>query len=107
MSDNIFDMFQEILTMLQSDDWRDAVGNDVVDGYTVDTQLTACHGYETGIKLGEGPLVIVERYADKESAKAGHDKWVSVCVEAHPAKLWSVQSETFEDLLITEENKQC
>ena len=44
--------------------------------FEIDTCYTVDAGWETGIKPDGEVWIIVERYADKDQAKVGHDRWV-------------------------------
>jgi len=55
------------------------LGRDVVDGLIVSTANTIDMGYETAI-INRNPQIIVERYEDKEQAKAGHSRWLKKVV---------------------------
>lgn len=72
-----------------------------VGRYIVDTCYVCAdeeyHYYETAI-CSDKPWIVVEKYDTKEEAQVGHDKWVKVCEEEKPNKLYSIQSFEEEDL---------
>lgn len=75
----------------------DKVGRTTTNGYTVDTCDTVDQGWETAVWYGENEIVIVERYADKETATQGHAKWVEFC-KGNPTEVWSVQFDRMRKL---------
>lgn len=68
-----------------------------INAYTIDTVYTSDYGYETAIwKDDSDDMAIVERYADKDEAIEGHNKWVEFC-KTNPSKVWNIQTdEDFE-----------
>lgn len=73
----------------------EVAGNDIIEGYTVDTCYTSDAGWETGICKDNGLWVIVQYYKDRESAELGHRMWVAIC-SAKPIGAVSVQTGQFE-----------
>ena len=66
-----------------------------INGYTIDTAYTSDYGYETAIwKNGQHDMAIVERYADKDKAIEGHNKWVEFC-KTNPSKVWNIQTDEY------------
>lgn len=75
----------------------DNIGRDEVGEYIVDTCYTADQGYETAVwKTKKDNMIIVERYADREDAEKGHEKWKSFC-SINPTRAWSVQFDDYID----------
>jgi hypothetical protein len=85
--------------MMDCDNYEDRkVDNTVVGDYTVDTCFTSDAGFETAIWKENGePMVIVERYEDKDQAQVGHEKWCEFC-KGNPTEVYSVQLEYMCDL---------
>lgn len=90
------DTYESLLYGILFNDYAhvDKAGHDVVEDYTIDTCDTADCGWETAVWKGEGDMIIVERYANKEAAIAGHNRWVEKCRTEHPTEAWSVQCDT-------------
>ena len=64
-----------------------------INDYVIDTAYASDYGYETAIwKNGQHDMAIVERYAYKNKAIEGHNKWVEFC-KTNPAKVWNIQTE--------------
>ena len=89
--DSLFDLMFGIMNNDYSK--ADKVGHDVIGDYTIDTCDTVDQGYETAMWKGDGDIIIVERYPDKERAEAGHAKWVEFA-ETKPKAVYSVQVDT-------------
>ena len=91
------DSFESLLYGIfnSADFQRDVVGNDKVGRYTIDTCDTCDQGYETALQDEHEYLIIVERYPDRGSAKAGHKEWCKFC-ESNPEKAYSVQFDDYE-----------
>ena len=51
------------------------IGRNKIDGLTLSTAFTSDEGYETAIGDSKH-FYPVERYTNKEDAKAGHEKWI-------------------------------
>jgi hypothetical protein len=74
------------------------ISNDLVRGVTIDTCAVIDNPkrpFETGIKsdlYNNGQWVIVEEYIDKESAVAGHDKWVKIFQSGLPDNIEDVST---------------
>ncbi len=67
------------------------------DTCTVDTCLVtdSSQPYETGIQsthYNDNKWIIVEQYDDRESAQAGHDRWVKKMTTGSPATLTDVST---------------
>lgn len=71
------------------------VGRNTVGEYTIDTCYTIDQGWETAVWKNNGDIIIVARYASKESALEGHNDWVAACA-LNPTEVWSVQTEQYE-----------
>lgn len=71
------------------------VGRDVVGDYTISTCYTSDCGYETAIWKGDGNIIVVQYYPDKEEAKEGHIKWCGLC-KMNPTKVYNVQQDRWE-----------
>ena len=74
------------------------VGNDTINGYTIDTCYTIDQGWETAVWYKNSEIVIVGRYPDKETAAQGHREWVETCTTNKPMMVYSVQTDRFESL---------
>lgn len=86
--DSLFDLMFGIMNNDYSK--ADKVGHDVIGDYTIDTCDTMDQGYETAMWKGDGDIIIVERYPDKERAEAGHTKWCEFA-KTNPEHVYSVQ----------------
>lgn len=86
--DSLFDLMFGIMNNDYSK--ADKVGHDVIGDYTIDTCDTMDQGYETAMWKGDGDIIIVERYPNKERAEAGHTKWCE-SAETKPKAVYSVQ----------------
>lgn len=75
----------------------EVVGRDTVGDYTIDTCYTIDQGWETAVWRGDGDIVIVGRYPDKETAREGHEDWCAACL-SNPTSVWSVQTDSYEEL---------
>ena len=75
----------------------EVVGRDTVGDYTIDTCYTIDQGWETAVWKGDGDIVIVGRYPDKETACEGHEDWCAACL-SNPTSVWSVQTDSYEEL---------
>ena len=84
--------------MLDYDNYESRkVNRTVINDYTIDTAYSSDYGYETAIwKNDSDDMAIVERYANKDEAIEGHNKWVEFC-KTNPSKVWNIQTdEDFE-----------
>ena len=77
------------------------VANTEINGATIDTAAVSdsSQPFETGIKhpdFRNGLWIIVELYPNKEKAKAGHEKWVSVFEKGLPEVLKDVNETELE-----------
>lgn len=86
--DSLFDLMFGIMNNDYSK--ADKVGRDTIDDYTIDTCDTMDQGYETAMWKGDGDIIIVERYPNKERAEAGHTKWCEFA-KTNPEHVYSVQ----------------
>lgn len=86
--DSLFDLMFGIMNNDYSK--ADKAGHDTVGDYTIDTCDTMDQGYETAMWKGDGDIIIVERYLDKERAEAGHTKWCEFA-KTNPEHVYSVQ----------------
>ena len=86
--DSLFDLMFGIMNNDYSK--ADKAGHDIVGDYTIDTCDTMDQGYETAMWKGDGDIIIVERYPDKERAEAGHTKWCEFA-KTNPEHVYSVQ----------------
>lgn len=86
--DSLFDLMFGIMNNDYSK--ADKVGHNVVGDYTIDTCDTVDQGYETAMWKGDGDIIIVERYPNKERAEAGHTKWCEFA-KTNPEYVYSVQ----------------
>ena len=86
--DSLFDLMFGIMN--NNYDKADKAGHDIVGDYTIDTCDTVDQGYETAMWKGDGDIIIVERYPDKERAEAGHTKWCEFA-KTNPEHVYSVQ----------------
>lgn len=86
--DSLFDLMFGIMN--NDYDKADKAGHDIVGDYTIDTCDTMDQGYETAMWKGDGDIIIVERYPDKEHAEAGHTKWCEFA-KTNPKHVYSVQ----------------
>ena len=86
--DSLFDLMFGIMN--NDYDKADKAGHDIVGDYTIDTCDTVDQGYETAMWKGDGDIIIVERYPDKERAEAGHTKWCEFA-KTNPEHVYSVQ----------------
>ena len=86
--DSLFDLMFGIM----NNDYSkvDKVGRNVIGDYTINTCDTVDQGYETAMWKGDGDIIIVERYPDKERAEAGHTKWCEFA-KTNPEHVYSVQ----------------
>lgn len=90
--DSLFDLMFGIMN--NDYDKADKAGHDTVGDYTIDTCDTADQGYETAMWKGEGDIIIVQRYPDKERAETGHSKWCEF-VKTNPESVYSVQVDAY------------
>ena len=66
-----------------------------INDYVIDTAYASDYGYETAIwKNGQHDMAIVERYAYKNKAIEGHNKWVEFC-KTNPSKVWNIQYDEY------------
>lgn len=86
--DSLFDLMFGIMN--NDYDKADKAGHDIVGDYTIDTCDTMDQGYETAMWKGDGDIIIVERYPNKERAEAGHAKWCEFA-KTNPDHVYSVQ----------------
>lgn len=86
--DSLFDLMFGIMNNDYSK--ADKVGRNVIGDYTINTCDTVDQGYETAMWKGDGDIIIVERYPDKERAEAGHTKWCEFA-KTNPEHVYSVQ----------------
>lgn len=86
--DSLFDLMFGIMN--NDYDKADKAGHDIVGDYTIDTCDTMDQGYETAMWKGDGDIIIVERYPNKERAEAGHTKWCEFA-KTNPEHVYSVQ----------------
>lgn len=86
--DSLFDLMFGIMN--NDYDKADKAGHDIVGDYTIDTCDTVDQGYETAMWKGDGDIIIVERYPNKERAEAGHTKWCEFA-KTNPEHVYSVQ----------------
>ena len=86
--DSLFDLMFGIMNNDYSK--ADKAGHDIVGDYTIDTCDTMDQGYETAMWKGDGDIIIVERYPNKERAEAGHTKWCEFA-KTNPEHVYSVQ----------------
>lgn len=94
------DLFLSLMAIMQDANTYEQrlVKNSKVNDYTVDTCYTSDYGYETAIKKFDRDWVVVERYANKEESKEGHERWCNWCFDNPDAKsVYSVQFDDFED----------
>lgn len=97
MTDNLF--LNMMGMFLDSNNYEERlVKNDKIGDYTIDTCYTSDYGYETAIKKFDRDWIVVERYANKEKSKEGHERWCKWCSDNPDAKsVYSVQFDDFED----------
>lgn len=86
--DSLFDLMFGIMNNDYSK--ADKAGHDTVGDYTIDTCDTVDQGYETAMWKGDGDIIIVERYPNKERAEVGHTKWCEFA-KTNPEHVYSVQ----------------
>lgn len=86
--DSLFDLMFGIMN--NDYDKADKAGHDIVGDYTIDTCDTMDQGYETAMWKGDGDIIIVERYPNKERAEVGHAKWCEFA-KTNPEHVYSVQ----------------
>lgn len=72
--------------------------------YTLDTcRVTDCQlPFETAVshlKFNKGNWIILEHYATKELAVAGHHKWLAIIQEDTMEELWDYPADDFVDAL--------
>lgn len=86
------DSLFELMFGIMNNDYSkaDKAGHDVIGDYTIDTCDTVDQGYETAMWKGDGDIIIVERYPNKERAEAGHTKWCEFA-KTNPDHVYSVQ----------------
>lgn len=86
------DSLFELMFGIMNNDYSkaDKAGHDIVGDYTIDTCDTMDQGYETAMWKGDGDIIIVERYPNKERAEAGHTKWCEFA-KTNPEHVYSVQ----------------
>lgn len=103
-NDVFFDsMMWGILANAGTHDQRAVATNEVGD-ITIDTCDTYDCGYETAIWYKDNAMVIVERYANRELAEAGHKLWTDKVIgwvedDALPDQLYSAQTGNMEEWL--------
>lgn len=90
--DSLFDLMFGIMNNDYSK--ADKAGHDTVGDYTIDTCDTMDQGYKTAMWKGEGDIIIVQRYPDKERAETGHSKWCEFA-KTNPKFVYSVQLDEF------------
>lgn len=86
--DSLFDLMFGIMNNGYSK--ADKVGRDTIGDYTISTCDTMDQGYETAMWKGDGDIIIVERYPNKERAETGHTKWCEFA-KTNPESVYSVQ----------------